>query len=129
VCVEWAQAKARAERWDEEVSLTVEEMRRVLCFLKWREQWWNDQGERRGNARSDIQDGLKAYAAKQARIMGGLAQSFADEWYPLVAGRGISNADWPETLKGKRQVVEGRKDDAVMEGMEEDAHDYDDMFE
>ena len=103
-------------------------MRRVLCFLKWHEQWWIDQGERRGNARSDIQDGLKAYAAKQARIMGGLAQRFADEWYPLVTRRGIA-ADWPETLKGKRQVVEEKKDDAEMEGMEEETCDYDDMFE
>ena len=126
--MEWAQSRARAARWDEEVSLIVEEMRRVLYFLKWREKWWIDQGERRGMARSDIQDGLKAYAAKQASIIAGLAERFADEWYPLVVGRNVA-VEWPEGLRGKRGMVQVRTEDEDLEGNDEEGEEYDDMFE
>ncbi|KDQ53132.1 hypothetical protein JAAARDRAFT_137621, partial [Jaapia argillacea MUCL 33604] len=33
-------ARARAERWKEEVVLLQEEMQRVLEFLKWKSEWW-----------------------------------------------------------------------------------------
>ncbi|KAF9231029.1 hypothetical protein BU15DRAFT_90993 [Melanogaster broomeanus] len=33
--IEWCKARARANRWAEEVELLSEEMRRVLAFLKW----------------------------------------------------------------------------------------------
>lgn len=123
--MEWAQSRARAARWDEEVSLIVEEMRRVLHFLMWHEQWWVEQGERRSNVRSDIQDGLRAYAAKQASIRAGLAEKFADRWYPLLAGRGIV-AEWPERLKGKRRGMELHEE--VVEELEGDEGVDDDMF-
>ena len=89
ICVEWAQSRARAARWDEEVKLLVEEMRRVLHFLRWKERWWRDQGEQRKDARSDVQEGLKAYAGKQASIMAQLARRFADEWQPVLMMRGL----------------------------------------
>jgi hypothetical protein len=89
ICVEWAQSRARAARWDEEVKLLVEEMRRVLQFLRWKERWWKDQGEQRRDARSDVLEGLKAYAGKQASIMGQLARRFADEWKPVLMRLGL----------------------------------------
>ena len=36
----WARCQARAERHEEEVQLTVEEMRRTLEFFKWKSRWW-----------------------------------------------------------------------------------------
>ena len=36
----WARCQARAERYEEEVELTVEEMRRTLEFFKWKSHWW-----------------------------------------------------------------------------------------
>lgn len=39
VRVEWAKAKARRDRWTEEVELLREKMRRVLQSLEWRERW------------------------------------------------------------------------------------------
>ncbi|KAJ7601666.1 hypothetical protein DFH06DRAFT_939375, partial [Mycena polygramma] len=41
--VEWMRARARAERWREEVILVEEEMRRVLEFCRWKAQWWKDR--------------------------------------------------------------------------------------
>jgi hypothetical protein len=89
ICVEWAQSRARAARWDEEVKLLVEEMWQVLHFLRWKERWWKSQGEQRRDARSDVLEGLKAYAGKQASIQGHLARRFADEWQPVLMRRGL----------------------------------------
>jgi len=33
-------AQARAERYEEEVKLTVEEMGRTLQYFKWKGSWW-----------------------------------------------------------------------------------------
>ena len=33
---EWAQTKARADRWSEEKQLVQEEMRRVLAYFQWK---------------------------------------------------------------------------------------------
>ncbi|KAJ7716269.1 hypothetical protein B0H16DRAFT_1339234 [Mycena metata] len=47
VRVEWSKAKACKERWEEEVELLREEMKRVLRFLRWRAMWWESQRGRR----------------------------------------------------------------------------------
>jgi hypothetical protein len=80
-------------------------MRRVLFYYKWREQWWINQGSQRHDTRSDIQEGLQAYAAKQGRIMSQLAQQFADQWYPGLMKRGLP-VDWPEDLQKKGHEVD-----------------------
>jgi hypothetical protein len=38
--IEWCKARARAQRWSEEVRLLLEEMRRILEFLNWRATFW-----------------------------------------------------------------------------------------
>lgn len=38
--VEWAKAQARKQRWEEEVLLIHEEMRRVVMFYEWKAHWW-----------------------------------------------------------------------------------------
>ena len=104
-------------------------MRRVLCYLKWREEWWIDRGKQRKGTRSDIQEGLQAYACKQGSIMGQLAQKFGDEWYPLLLKRGLG-FDWPEELK-KRCGTERAQEIGLGDG--EDGEDRteldDDMFD
>ncbi|KAG2137460.1 hypothetical protein DEU56DRAFT_945875 [Suillus clintonianus] len=52
--VEWCKARARANRWAEEVELVQEEMRRVLAFFEW-------------NAAME-HEGAVAYALRQAKI-------------------------------------------------------------
>ena len=73
-------SKARADRWNEEVQLVKEEMRRVLVFLEWKADWWTKEGGRVLNVRPDIADGIRAYAAKQAHINRALARSFKMRW-------------------------------------------------
>ncbi|KAJ6459377.1 hypothetical protein C8R47DRAFT_1081340 [Mycena vitilis] len=43
--VEWAKARARADRWQEELILLEEEMRRVLEFCSWKARWWEARVE------------------------------------------------------------------------------------
>ncbi|KAJ7846654.1 hypothetical protein B0H13DRAFT_2238871 [Mycena leptocephala] len=43
VRVEWSRAQARKIRWEEEVMLLREEMRRVLRYLEWQVRWWKRQ--------------------------------------------------------------------------------------
>jgi len=38
--VHWAKCQARAERYEEEVVLTIEEMGRTLCYFEWKESQW-----------------------------------------------------------------------------------------
>ncbi|KAJ7040183.1 hypothetical protein C8F04DRAFT_912963, partial [Mycena alexandri] len=38
--VEWSRAKARKKRWEEEVELLREEMRRILRYLQWEQDRW-----------------------------------------------------------------------------------------
>jgi hypothetical protein len=117
---EWAKAKARATCWSEEVSLVREEMRRVLCFIQRKRNWWLDNSKLRTDARSDVQEGLLAYGSKQAAILTQMGRRFADEWYPILARSGMS-AEWPEEyLRGQgRYVVEEERAQTVVQDDEE----------
>ncbi len=92
VCIglrcEWVKSKARADRWNEEVQLVKEEMRRVLAFLEWKAFWWAEEGGRVLEVRPDIADGICAYAAKQASIYHALARSFKMSWESASETRG-----------------------------------------
>ncbi|KAJ6463650.1 hypothetical protein C8R47DRAFT_992586 [Mycena vitilis] len=81
VRVEWSKAKARKERWEEEVELLREEMKRVLRFLRWRAQWWETRrGTRRTNVSQELRGGLEAYAARQAAGAREIARRFKTSW-------------------------------------------------
>ena len=70
--IEWCKSRARAMRFSEEVQLLLEEMCRVRQFLEWQESWWRAKAEQK-NARSIIQnEGLRAYALRQATLRAGL---------------------------------------------------------
>ncbi|KAF9456024.1 hypothetical protein BDZ94DRAFT_1353138 [Collybia nuda] len=66
--VEWCRARARAMRWDEEVELLQEEMRRILVFLEWQAIWWEHQGTAAYSLDSTTKEGMIAYANKQASL-------------------------------------------------------------
>ena len=93
--VEWAKAHARANRWQEEVLLVQEEMRRVIAFLDWKATWWLSQGQRRSDVRDDIKAGLAAYAAQQSNLMQHLAETFAALWYPTLLEANLQ-IKWPQ---------------------------------
>jgi hypothetical protein len=67
--VEWARVKARKNRWEEEVLLLREEMRRLMRYLEWTVTTWEGLA-RLTSTRDDLEDatraGLEAYAWQQA---------------------------------------------------------------
>ncbi|KAG2739545.1 hypothetical protein P692DRAFT_20755538 [Suillus brevipes Sb2] len=66
--VEWCKARARAHRWEEEVQLLREEMRRIVAFLDWQAGWWDMQGLRRAFNSLQAGEGALAYAQRQANL-------------------------------------------------------------
>jgi hypothetical protein len=56
--------------------LLDEEMRQVLIFCEWKNEWWKDQVSRRDNLSTELAEGLQAYAGEQAAMELSLAGSF-----------------------------------------------------
>ncbi|KAF9522288.1 hypothetical protein CPB83DRAFT_777307, partial [Crepidotus variabilis] len=83
---EWAKSRARAARFTEEVLLLREEMRRTLAFLEWMARWWDGlKSNRSGDG--GLNEGLSAYATRQADLQRALAASFQTTWQkPLAEG-------------------------------------------
>ncbi|KAJ7169138.1 hypothetical protein C8R43DRAFT_1121027 [Mycena crocata] len=80
--VDWARAKARKNRWEEEVELLREEMRRVLRYLDWYADTWDARASA-ATSRTDIdaetKQGMEAYAAKQSTMLRRLRAFFKTE--------------------------------------------------
>ncbi|KAJ7694498.1 hypothetical protein B0H16DRAFT_1485647 [Mycena metata] len=79
--VEWSRAKARKNRWEEEVELLREEMRRVLRYLVWEQQRWTAlkaESTERTDVTPELWHGLQAYAAKQVAWHSDLATLFRE---------------------------------------------------
>lgn len=87
--VEWMKSKARVQRWEEEVELVHEEMRRVVEYSKWKATWWRAQGTRGVVTDRAVVSGLAGYAEKQAVLMEQLAVSCAQTWLPALLQGGI----------------------------------------
>jgi hypothetical protein len=82
-------------RWEEEVKLTLEEMCRVLCYMDWRVQYWRELVSKRQVLDTTLQEGIAAYAEKQAHIAQAMAYNFSQRWLPLLGGNSLT-PDWPE---------------------------------
>ncbi|KAF7288466.1 CxC2 domain-containing protein [Mycena chlorophos] len=94
VRVQWSKARARKMRWDEEVDLIREEMKRVIRSLHWVQREWQHRVDAvRDDVEVEIAEGLKAYALRQVQIYRRIAAGFYAQW---------------EKSAGK--VVEGLKD-------------------
>jgi len=91
--VEWARVQARKQRWEEEVLLTEEEMRRVVKFHEWKAEWWRGQAGRRSDTSASVIHGVTAYAEKQAYLCECLAQSCVAIWLPMLRGNAAAQ-DW-----------------------------------
>jgi len=78
--IEWCKTLARAERWEEEVDLLREEMRRVITFLDHEAQRWRGLATEKIGCDDVVTSGFKAYAEKQARLREALATDFAAMW-------------------------------------------------
>lgn len=93
----YCKARARVLRWQEEITLLLEEMRRVVTFFVWKRNWWLGQRNLRPQAKLDIQQGANAYAERQALVYAGLAKKFAKGWRKMVTKEGLSQR-WPNSI-------------------------------
>jgi hypothetical protein len=80
IAVEWAKARARADRWREELILLEEEMRRTVAFCVWKSQWWKERLDLRLDVSLALAEGLRAYALEQAEREREWAAQWADKW-------------------------------------------------
>ncbi|KAG1721611.1 hypothetical protein EDB19DRAFT_1646367 [Suillus lakei] len=85
VQLEWCKARACAHRWSEEVELLLEEMRRVLVFLKWQGAWWKERTALRMLDSAPAQEGLTAYACRQSTLHESLVAEFQWLWCDVPA--------------------------------------------
>lgn len=94
--VEWCKATARAERFEEEVELVVEEMRRTLAFFEWSARSWEEMGGVRASEpkiSSATVIGLKAYAVRKATLFRRLIVVFLQDWYECLEHKSLGS-DW-----------------------------------
>jgi hypothetical protein len=102
---EWMTCRARADRWMEEEELLREEMRRVIVYLEWKSHMWSGKvGIRAGSCTPDVQNGVDAYARKQADIHRGLAISFGGQWLPYLKAYGFET-EWAEAFPWLSQFI------------------------
>jgi hypothetical protein len=128
--VEWSKARARAARWDEEVDLLAEEMRRILWYLQWKSEWWLQQGGARSVASPELREGLAAYAAKQHALLQDMGLRFAVQWWPIVVANGL-DTNWPTHFipKSLQTDIAPRQVDAQAELDASDILFFDDAFD
>lgn len=87
--VEWSKARARMRRWNEELLIIKEEMRRVIVYHKWRAAWWCERSSLREHADATILSGVSGYAHKQAAICTRMAERCAAYWLPQLKDKGF----------------------------------------
>jgi hypothetical protein len=113
--VEWAEGRARRDRWAEELLLRPEEMRRSVATLLHEANAWDSRKDKRKDVSFSIQRGLNAFASRQAAIREGLARSFYALWSPALEKLEIA-IEWPQLLKNAaltRSTAGVVEDDAV----------------
>jgi len=100
----------------EEVELLLEEMRRVLAFLEWDGNRWNARALHapqsvndacRPSASSEnngpLEEGLRAYALRQASVRQRLFATFTKQWHDVpafidIADRGLASGEEEDTV-------------------------------
>ncbi len=97
VRVEWVKFRARVQRWMEERRLLPEEMRRILAWLIYEENRWLSRIGQRDDVDDALQEGLTAYAHKQANIRRNMRGTCRQIWYKLMQESGLEmGEEWRE---------------------------------
>lgn len=78
--MEWAKSLARKTRWEEEVLLLREEMRRVLRSLAGEASEWSRRAETREDISPEMNSGVRAYALSQKSHCDALSTQFQNLW-------------------------------------------------
>lgn len=117
--VEWTTTRARALRWNEQVVLLQEEMRRTLAFFEWKAKWWRQQIGQRTDVSDDVQSGLTAYAERHAVMYERLATKFATLWLTLLIPHDISpewQSTYPKAVEDAREIIAKKRKRAKGKG-------------
>ena len=132
--VEWSKSQARKMRWEEEVEILQEEMRRTIVYYEWKQKWWLEENSQAMTIDDSIQHGITAYSQKQAHYCKSMADSFALAWLPFLQSEGIK-PEWEDRYKrlmyGKSRSDMGLdmekelSDDGSYEGEFEEGEKYD----
>ncbi|TFK60098.1 hypothetical protein BDN72DRAFT_779845 [Pluteus cervinus] len=108
--IEWCKSRARAKRWQEEILLLQEEMKRVLLFLENEATTWKSRAAFQQEERSTRSEGMHAYAFQQAMLREELKAHFQTMW------KGV---DELVRLKGKVEET-SRKTSPPMQTIDEE---------
>lgn len=117
--IEWSKSQARKMRWEEEVELIQEEMRRTVVYYEWKASWWLQKNIQDPTIDDSTRHGIAAYAQKQAYYCKCLAESFASTWLPYLQSQGTI-PEW-----GHRYVdviFTGKKNSRSSTGMDRTTH-------
>ncbi|KAL1749389.1 hypothetical protein FB107DRAFT_280885, partial [Schizophyllum commune] len=76
----WAKARARKQRWAEEVEILREDMRRCLRSLEKQGDIWHDHAESARGRTLAHDSGLRAYALRQEHQWRCMRDKFLNEW-------------------------------------------------
>ncbi|KAJ7022279.1 hypothetical protein C8F04DRAFT_1272825 [Mycena alexandri] len=122
--IEWAKTRARFLWQREQLNLLEEEMWRILQFLRWRADWWDQRAGQRQQAPEDdteqvpyvvyaprhraYQEGSIAYAQRQAAILCKRAEQFEKEW-----------EDVPDFIEMGRSALGDMRDGEIREDEDE----------
>lgn len=93
----WARCQARAERYEEEVQLTLEEMRRTLEYFRWKSRWWLTLQDVRAKSKTppdpQVEHGLRAYAHRQASTYSFLVTIYVSHWRSFLVDHSLG-VEW-----------------------------------
>ena len=88
--VEWCKAQECAARYEEEVGLVVEEMRRTLTFFEWLVRGWENRAALVLTGVDNIlAHGISAYSCKQAEVYRRLVKIFITDWHECLSQRSL----------------------------------------
>lgn len=124
--VEWSKSYVRRQRWEEEVEIVQEEMRRAIKYYEWRAQWWRSQATCRSNSDDATLHGVSAYAEKQAYLSEQLACRSALLWLPVLKEKGIT-PEWGERYLTLITSIPQLASSIITDGDKEDTDDDEDL--
>ncbi len=90
--IEWCKSRARAQRWQEECELLIEEIHRVKVTFQFYEKVWKDR------ARKVDLSGARAYTLKQAAVWQELEKSTAEQWNSTLASLPPLSPEVPDPM-------------------------------
>ena len=85
----WCNQKAKSERWDEELELVQEEMRRCIAYWTWESMRWLDIQAKRADIPPHVIEGAITYAHRQSVMQTALITKAREHWNPTLEANSL----------------------------------------